>query len=58
MKKKKQIDPWFFFIDFKGSYNGVNHELLFEKVKKRGVSTGSINLIKFYYNNIAFQENG
>ena len=43
-----------FFIDFKGAYNGINHELLYEKLKKRGISKGTLNMIKYYFNTIAF----
>ena len=45
-----------FFIDFKGAYNGINHELLYEKLKKRGISKGTLNMIKYYFNTIAFKE--
>ena len=53
-KKGEMIDPWLFFIDFKGAYNGVNHEILYKKLKKKGINQGTTNLIKFYFNEIAF----
>ena len=45
-----------FFIDFKGAYNGVNHEILVSKLRKKGIGFGTINLIKYYFNTIAFEE--
>ena len=56
LEKKKIIDPWMFFIDFKGAYNGINHEILFQKLNKRGLDGGTTNLLKFYINTLAFQE--
>ena len=53
-KNKEIEDPWLFFIDFKGAYNGVNHEILARKLRKKGIQPGTINLIKFYFNTIAF----
>ena len=32
-KKQEIEDPWLFFIDFKGAYNGVNHEILVKKLR-------------------------
>ena len=52
-KKGEMEDPWLFFIDFKGAYNGVNQKL-YKKLRKKGISSGTTNLIKFYFNEIAF----
>ena len=56
LEKKEIEDPWLLFIDFKGAYNGVNHEILARKLRKKGIGNGTINLIKFYFNTIAFKE--
>ena len=44
------------FIDFKGAFNSVNHDILFRKLRFKGLSEGTINLIKFFYRTIAFEE--
>ena len=31
-------DPWLLFIDFKGAFNSINHELLYDKLKQKKVS--------------------
>jgi len=45
-------DPWLYFIDFKGAFNGINHSILFKKLEKKGISKSTINLIKLYFNEI------
>ena len=49
-EEKQEIeDPWLLFIDFKGAFNSVNHDILFEKLRKKGLSEGTINMIRFFY---------
>ena len=54
LEKKEIEDPWLLFIDFKGAFNSVNHDILFKKLRKKGLSEGTINLIKYLYRTIAF----
>ena len=54
--KKEIEDLWLFFIDFKGAFNSVNHDILFIKLRRKGLSEGTINLIKYFHRTIAFEE--
>ena len=56
LNNNTEQDPWLFFIDFKGAFNGVDHKILYEKIKNKGLENSSLNLIKFYFNQLAFIE--
>ena len=45
------------FTDFKGAFNSVSHDILFKKLSNKGMSEGTINLIKYLYRTVAFLEN-
>ena len=52
MEEGRIKDPWLFFIDFKGAYNGIDHNILFKKLRKKGIKNSTINLIKLYFKSI------
>lgn len=48
--KKKRGKIYSVFVDFKGAFDNVNHEILFSELKKNGVSPGFIRILRNIYN--------
>ena len=49
---------WTLFIDLKSAFDKVDHKLLIEKLKKKGVSKELINTIQWLYANTKIKVNG
>ena len=47
MKKKEEI--WSLYIDLKSAFDTVDHEILFQKMKKLGINQKLTNKIQWLY---------
>ena len=54
-ERKKGKRTFIFFIDLKKAFDSVNHEILMEKLKKKGFSDEIINTIKKIYSSARLQ---
>ena len=49
LKNKKGVKGYLFFIDLKNAFDNVNHETLFQKMEKAGISKEIIGTVKLIY---------